>query len=157
MYALTLATFYLSRGRKSWDSSARVYWTIACVSLVIHVALAYHYYHAWSHASAYAETAIQTRQVYGLHWGGGVFINYALMIGWMIDVILWWSHGLDSYRRRPRAANIVWHSFLFFIFFNATVIFEGGILRWLWLLFTAAAIGALIYRTFSKRAALQAP
>ena len=150
-YVLTLVTFYFSRARRSWDAAARNFWTIACASLIIHVAFAYHFYHAWSHASAYVETAVQTKEVYGVNWGGGVFINYALMLGWMADVALWWWHGLESYRRRPKAFNIAWHAFLFFIFFNATVVFEGGTLRWLGILFTIAAVVALLHRRRMKR------
>ena len=95
------------------------------------MASAYHFYHNWSQAAAYRETARQTAEVTGLVWGGGLFINYALIIGWVVDVALWRLRGLDAYRNRPRWLAVAWQGFLFFIIFNATVIFKTGPLRWI--------------------------
>lgn len=145
-YAAGLILFLLSRGRPRQDNAARIFWTVGCIGLLAHIASAYHYYHGWSHTAAYAETARQTAQVYGLYWGGGLFINYVLMIGWIADVIWWWR-GIKIYRHRPKIFSITWHVFLFFIFFNATVVFEGGFLRWLGLLFTATIIFVWVYTT----------
>ena len=140
-YAIGASVYLLSRGRRSWDVVARMAWTVGCVSLIAHVACAYHFYDNWSQAAAYRETARQTAKVTGLEWGGGLFINYALIIGWVVDVALWRLRGLDAYRNRPRWIVAVWQGFLFFIIFNATVIFKTGPLRWiglglcLWLAF----------------------
>ncbi len=119
-----------SRRSAMWDSAARVIWTIACASLIAHFISACQFYHGWSHAAAYADTARQTRETFGLNWGGGVFINYALLLGWMLDIGWWWGGGLDSYRKRPKAFVVAWHGFLIFIIFNATVVFADGIVRW---------------------------
>ena len=139
-YAIGASVYLLSRGRRSWDAMARMAWIIGCVSILIHVACAFHYYHDWSHAAAYRETARQTAEVTGFDWGGGLFINYALVAGWIIDVA-WWRRGLDVYRNRPAWLSATWHGFLIFIIFNATVVFKTGALRWiglglcLWLAF----------------------
>ncbi len=120
---------------------ARTAWTAGVISLIAHVACAYHYYHNWSQAAAYRETARQTAEVTGLNWGGGLFINYALIIGWVADVALWRLRGLAAYRNRPGWLAAAWQGFLFFIIFNAAVIFKTGPLRWiglgfcLWLAF----------------------
>lgn len=124
------ACYLLSRKRHKWDSAARLVWTIACISLLAHAACAFHFFHGWSHEAAYRDTARQTADVVGLSWGGGLYINYVLMAGWVADVIWWWR-GLDAYRRRPWLLAAAWHGFVLFIFFNATVIFETGFLRWL--------------------------
>ncbi len=129
-YAIGSAVYLLSRGRRSWDVVARMAWTAGCVSLLVHVACAFHFYHNWSQDVAYRETARQTAEVTGLDWGGGLFINYALVAGWVIDVI-WWRRGLEAYRNRPRWLAAAWHGFLFFIIFNATVVFKTGPLRWI--------------------------
>jgi len=129
-YAAGAAAFALSRGRRGWDAAARLAWTVACVALLAHVACAFHVYHGWSHESAYVETARQTGEVVGLDWGGGLFINYAILIGWVADVAWWWLAGLDSYRRRPWPLLAAWHGFLIFIIFNATVVFKNGFTRW---------------------------
>jgi hypothetical protein len=68
--------------------------------------------------------------VYGLGWGGGLYVNYALLAAWVADVVWWWGRGLDAYRRRPWPLAAAWHAFLVFIVFNATVVFEGGPVRW---------------------------
>jgi len=140
-YAIGASVYLLSRGRRSWDGVARTAWTAGLVSLIAHVACAYHFYHNWSQAAAYRETARQTAEVTGLDWGGGLFINYALIIGWVIEVAWWRLRGLDAYRNRPRWLTAAWQGFLFFIIFNAAVIFKTGPLRWvglglcLWLAF----------------------
>ncbi len=139
-YAIGATVYLLSRGRRNWDVVARMTWTAGCVSLLVHVGCAFHYYYAWSQAAAYRETARQTAEVTGFDWGGGLFINYALITGWVMDVAWWWR-GLDDYRNRPRWLAAAWQGFLIFIIFNATVVFETGPLRWiglgfcLWLAF----------------------
>jgi hypothetical protein len=148
-YATALIIFLQSNGRLSWDAVARIFWTTGCVAMLAHIASAFHFYHHWSHTAAYAETARQTGKIYGLSWGGGLFVNYLLIIGWILDVIWWWR-GLEIYRNRSRIFSIIWHVFLFFIFFNATVVFESGFLRWSWLVLTVVLIFILYQRSTRK-------
>ena len=129
-YAAGSVLFAWARGRTAWDSAARVVWTIAVVSLIAHFICAYQFYHDWSHDSAYRDTARQTDEVVGLNWGGGLFINYAFLTIWTIDVASWWIGGLNSYRARPWPLVAAWHGFLIFILFNATVVFKHGATRW---------------------------
>ncbi len=124
------AAHLISHRRQEWEPVARLAWTVGCLSLLVHVALAFHYYHGWSHTSAYRETARQTAEIFGMNWGGGLFINYVLISAWVIDVVWWWVWP-DAYRRRPRSITAAWHGFLIFMFFNATVVFETGPLRWI--------------------------
>ena len=129
-YAAGAAAFALSRGRVRWDGAARLAWTVACAALLAHVACAFHFYHGWGHWSAYLDTARQTDEVVGLDWGGGLYLNYALVAGWVLDISWWWLGGLGSYRRRRWPLTAAWHGFLLFIFFNATVVFKSGPARW---------------------------
>jgi len=129
-YAAGTAAFALSRGRRRWDAAARLAWTVGCVALLAHVACAFNFYHAWSHAAAYRDTARQTAGATGLDWGGGLYFNYALLVAWVADVAWWWRRGRDAYRRRPRALVAAWHAFLIFMVFNATVVFASGVVRW---------------------------
>jgi hypothetical protein len=108
----------------------RVAWTIGCAALVAHFALAFHFFHAWSHESAYADTARQTAEVIAINWGGGLFINYAVAVLWAADVVWWWLAGAGSYLQRPWWLTLLWHGFLVFIIFNATVVFKDGWVRW---------------------------
>ena len=129
-YAIGSLVFALARGRSRWDSATRVLWTIAVLSLVGHFICAYQFYHHWSHESAYLDTARQTDEVIGLDWGGGLFINYAFLTIWTIDVAWWWLRGLSSYRMRPWPVVAAWHGFMIFILFNAMVVFKDGPTRW---------------------------
>ena len=128
-YALGSVVFAIARGSR-WDSVTRVLWTIAVLSLVAHFICAYQFYHHWSHTSAYLDTARQTDEVIGLNWGGGLFINYAFLTIWAIDVSWWWLRGLASYRTRPWPVVAAWHGFVIFILFNAMVVFKDGATRW---------------------------
>ena len=129
-FAVGSATFALSQKKVNWDSTARWAWTAACLSLLAHVASAFTFFHGWSQDHAYRETARQTQEAFGLDWGGGLYVNYALLVLWTTDVIWWWLVGLEKYRRRPLALVLVWQALLIFIFFNATFVFATGFVRW---------------------------
>ncbi len=98
--------------------------------MLAHVACAYHFYHTWSQDSVYRETARQTAEVFNFNWGGGLYINYAFILAWVLDVIWWWR-GLAAYNQRPRYLDLAWQGFFLFMVFNATVVFKTGVLRWL--------------------------
>lgn len=131
--AYTIGCVLFAR-RQSDDRWARLAWTTGCAALVAHLVCAFQFYHAWSHESAYLDTARQTAAVVAINWGGGLFINYAVAILWTTDVAWWWLAGLNSYRRRPWLLTLLWHGFLIFIIFNATVVFKNGLARWIGLL-----------------------
>ncbi len=124
------AAAVLARKGREWERAARVVWTVACIALIAHAVCAFHFYHGWSQTAAYLDTARQTDEVFGLDWGGGLYINYALLVLWVTDVIFWWRNGLEAYRRRPWPLMAAWHGLLIFIFFNATVVFKTGFVRW---------------------------
>ncbi|MCA9071597.1 MAG: hypothetical protein KDA84_21875, partial [Planctomycetaceae bacterium] len=128
--ALLAVLCYLTRvlldasGRKSdWATRwNRVIWTIGCAVLWLHIAAAFHFVHQWSHESAVRQTAEQTGDLTGWYWGGGVYINYALALFWLGDVIAWWRKGLDYPQRSPKRFWIT-HAIFGFLVFNATVVF----------------------------------
>ncbi|HEX5891170.1 MAG TPA: hypothetical protein VFY61_20840 [Pyrinomonadaceae bacterium] len=152
-YAIGAIVFAMARGRASLDRWARLAWTIGCAALIVHFICAFNFYHAWSHESAYVDTARQTAEVIRVNWGGGLFINYAVALLWIADVSWWWIAGLGSYRRRPWVLTLIWHSFLIFIIFNATVVFKDGLTRWVGLLVCVSLVlsWVLIRNEFSKR------
>jgi hypothetical protein len=121
------------RGR---DSIARLAWTTACLLYLAHVVCAFNFHHHWSHWAAYEETARQTAQLLGTSWGGGLYFNYIFTVVWTMDMIWWWR-GLAGYRRRPHWIQTSVHIFFAFMFFNATVVFGTGLIRWLGLAATA--------------------
>lgn len=78
--------------------------------------------HAWSHEAAIAATARQTRTVYGVNWGGGVFVNYAFVAVWLLEAWRW------RWRPSGEARVITWMTRVFFLvmILNGAVIFASG-------------------------------
>ena len=116
-YVLTLA----GRGaaRQGW-------WTAAWAFLLLHVLAAFQFEHRWSLAAAYAHTAAQTAASTGWHWGGGLYLNFALVAAWGAHVAASWI----APERIPRAVTAAVHGFAAFMLFNATVVFAAGPTRW---------------------------
>jgi hypothetical protein len=129
LYVTALAIRILAQGRQSRFDLARYLWTAGCVAFLLHVACAFHFFHLWSHAAAYAETARQTTEVVGIDWGGGLYANYAFVLVWLADAVWWWVNP-DRYLSRPRWVEWAVQSFMAFIAFNATVVFGSGAIRW---------------------------
>ena len=119
------------------DRGARLAWTLACFLYLAHVACAFTFYHHWSHSAAYEDTSRRTAELLSVNWGGGIYFNYIFTVLWVMDVIWWWR-GLAPYRSRPRWMHATVHTFFAFMFFNATVVFAAGPVRWLGLAATAA-------------------
>ena len=128
-YAVGTAGLLVARHEPRWWSLARLAWTLGCVAYLGHVYSAFQFYHGWSHASAFEETARQTRETVGWEVGEGLFVSYFFTAAWLTDVIWWWRAGAENYLRRSRALTIGLHAFFFFVVFNATVIFESGAIR----------------------------
>ena len=99
-------------------------------AFVAHVACAFHFFHGWSHADALRETARQTGEVTGTYTGAGLYLNYLFALAWSADVAWWWVAGLDRYDLLTRWVTVPLHSFLAFMAFNGTVVFEAGATRW---------------------------
>jgi hypothetical protein len=124
-----------SIGWSWWTSFAGLLFTAT------HFVLAFETRHDWSHASAVSETARQTAAVYGLDWGGGVFVNYAFLGVWALDL---WRWRVAAHRGTARSSRAVWlaRAFYFVVILNGAVIFAAGPRRLLgavivlWLLVT---------------------
>lgn len=143
-----LAALLLMLGSQPADWSAytqrgiimRWCWTWAMLSFLVHLAMAFHYYHHWSHADAFE----RTRQVSGT--GEGIYVSYLFTCLWIADVLWWWLNPL-SYSNRPAAIGRTLHTFMLFIVFNGTVIYETGMIRWAGLL----GFGLLFVRWWISR------
>jgi hypothetical protein len=98
-------------------------WSLGWLSYGVHVILAFHYFHHWSHAHAVAHT----REVSGL--GGGIFVTHFFTLLWLADVLFWWLHP-DRYVRRPCWIGWAVHGFMAFIVFNGAVVYASGPVRW---------------------------
>ena len=143
-----LATIFLWLGdRHRSNRVARSIWTIGFVFYVAHVAAAFHYYHSWSHAEAYDHTARETARITGIDWDGGLYVNYAFTIVWLLDVVWWWR-GLDRYRHGLRWVPSAVYGLSIFMAVNAAIVFETGLTRWT----AVACCGGLVTRWAFRRA-----
>ena len=97
-------------------------WCVGLVACVAHILLAMAYRHGWSHQAAVLETARQTAAIYGLAWGGGVYVNY-LFVGVWLSEITWWRLDPSRYARQPLWLRRSVRAFYFVIVCNAAVIF----------------------------------
>ena len=138
-YGIGAGSVLLARHHSNLQRIARLAWTAACFFLLIHISLAFHHYHDWSHVDAYRDTARQTAEMTGLNWGGGVFLNYLLAMLWLADVVYWWITP-GRHAQRPRWITVVWHGFVFFMVFNGTVVFGKGPVRWFGIALTAGLV-----------------
>jgi hypothetical protein len=129
LYAVAVAGQLLRpRTRAGW-AGLRWVWTLGCLLYLGHVAGAFHFYHGWSHAAAYAETARRTEELFGIAWGGGLYFNYVFTAVWVGDVVWWWASA-SSYETRPRWLGRVVYGFMAFMAFNGAVVFGTGLVRW---------------------------
>ena len=86
---------------------------MGCVAYLGHVYSAFQFYHGWSHASAFEETARQTRETVGWEVGEGLFVSYFFTLVWLADVIWWWLAGAENYLSQvPRLHNCLARVFL---------------------------------------------
>lgn len=148
-YMASAAISLLRRKSETWQRRARWASTAGCVALALHIVCAFHFYHAWSQASAYREVERQTAEVTGATWGGGLFVNYAFLAVWMAEVAWWWR-GLAVYQKRHWLITAAWHGLFVFMLFNATVVFKTGWVRWVGVTLCAALF--LLWRKSVPRA-----
>jgi len=119
----------------------RLMWVAGCLLALLHVLAIFGYVMDWSHQAAIADTARRTQRAIGVAFGGGVYFNYAFLLAWVCDAA-WWCGWPERYLRRAWLWELLVIGYLWFIAFNAAVVFETGIMRWLGLLATLALAGS---------------
>src|SRR5262249_50493191 len=111
------------RREAPWAWPASVAGALLCA---VHIVIAMGFRHHWSNASAIEETARQTASVYGVAWGGGVYVNYLFVVVWM--AYLWRWRTRPEFTPSPLA---LWglRAFFFVIIVNAAVVFAKSPMR----------------------------
>ncbi|MBI2688847.1 MAG: hypothetical protein HYX27_21295 [Acidobacteria bacterium] len=140
----SIALVQIIRGR-----DARVLWTAGCASYLAHVAAAFQWVYGWSHAIAVRETARQTRELFGLDWGVGIWFNYAFTLVWLGDVLWWWI-APESRERRADWIGKTIHGYMVWMFLNGAVVFPKGAVRWI---SAAVAVSLFVYWLTARRTA----
>ena len=103
--------------------AARWCWTWGLLCFLVHLAMAFHFFHHWSHAHAFE----RTRQVSGV--GEGIYVSYLFTWLWGADVAYWWLSPA-GYAARSRWIDRTLQAFMLFIVINGTIVFETGAIRW---------------------------
>jgi len=101
---------------------ARAAWAVGATTFLVHVATAFHEIHGWSHTAAYQHVELVSG------FGAGVFVSYTFTVLWVVDGT-WWLIDRAGYDERPTWLDRLIHSFLAFVVFNGTVIYETGFIR----------------------------
>jgi hypothetical protein len=146
---LALALFVIGEAGKlsaSRERSSRGWawtiWTAGALLLALHILVALWVRHGWSHLSAVVSVREQTRTVYGLDWGGGVWVNYLFVTVWLVESA-WWFAAPRSYFTRSRAAIVLTRAFYLLVLVNAAIVFAAPsrrpagalltlVLLWIW-------------------------
>lgn len=102
---------------------ARWPYAAGCYVYLLHVAVAFHAGHGWSHAAAVDHVERESG------FGPGLFVSYLFTLVWVIDAG-WCLIELDCYRSRPLWLTRTIHGFMAFVIFNATVVYASGTVRW---------------------------
>ena len=119
----------VSLDRAGWRAAttpgrlARAAWALGAAAFLVHVVLAFHHHHGWSHA----EAVRHVERASG--FGPGVFFSYLFTLLWSADAA-WWLLAPRAYAARPAWVGRALHGYLAFIAFNATVVYEAGPVRW---------------------------
>ena len=99
------------------------WWTfmVGLLLAIVHTLLSFAIVHGWSHADAVTVTARQTATIYGVAFGGGVYVNYVFLATWLGDAAWWWRSGTA---RGP----MLWllRAFYLVVIVNAAVVFASG-------------------------------
>ena len=130
--------------RGASGSLARLSWTLAWAAYVVHVVLAFHHFHGWSHAHAVEHV----RSASGV--GEGIYASHLFTLLWTLDVAWWWRNPA-SYAARPAWVDRGLHGFLLFMIFNATVVYETGFIRWAGLFLTETLARLWVLRVACRR------
>ncbi len=112
---------------------ARCCWSLGWLTFLVHLAMAFHFFHGWSHADAVRHT----REVSGV--GAGIYVSHLFTLVWTADVALWWFRP-GTYAARPLWVGTLLHGFMLFIVFNGTIVYEQGTIRWLGVLMFAELV-----------------
>lgn len=149
LYYAIAASLMLVLRREEWTAAAgrsglaRSCWTLSWAAYLVHLGMAFHYAHHWSHTEAMAHT----RAVSGV--GEGVYVSYLFTWVWTADVAWWWLRPA-RYAARSRRVDGLLHGFMAFVIFNATVVYETGPIRWAGCALFAELAVLLAWRQASK-------
>ena len=128
--ALFVAGEFEPRISRSLQPVARGLFLLGALTCVVHIVLAMSNVHGWHHVAAIEATAEQVNAVYGVRWGGGLYVNYVFAAVWIADAM---QRVLSPAAAARRSSWLVWtlRAFYCVIIVNAAVIFATPERRWM--------------------------
>ena len=129
---------------------ARAAWVAGCAVFLVHLGLAFHLAHGWSHANAFEHVERSSG------FGPGIFVSYLFTLVWVVDAAIWMLTPAH-YARRPMGLAVGLHGFMAFITFNATIVFGQSPLRWVAAVVFALLAGQWLKDRLVARTAFVAP
>jgi hypothetical protein len=133
------AGFRRASGGRSATWALPAYWIGFALALA-HFLAAFHWHYGWSHDRAVAATAEQTARVFGVNWGGGVWVNYAFLAAWLIDAVVRTTRPARGVAT-PSAGTWALRAFYLIVIANGAITFA----RWPMNLVGVALVAALIW------------
>jgi hypothetical protein len=106
------------RAAPATSMTGRWLFSVGCSLYLAHVVLAFDVHYGWSHAIAYAETAIQTEAFTGLRWGWGIYVSYLFSAIWVGETAWWWL-APEGYHTRVHRLDLAMRAF--FLFTDSTL------------------------------------
>jgi hypothetical protein len=141
MVALGLSE-WARRGQGRWSRRPAFLVSAGGLALLVtHIAIAILHHHGGDHAAAVAETARLTEAVYGVAWGGGVYVNYAFVATWAA-YLWWWQRRMDVVIDSRRIPVLVLRCLLWVLIVNALVVFASTLTRPLGVIICAVLLWA---------------
>ena len=126
---------------------ARAAWVAGGAVFLLHLGLAFHLAHGWSHARAFAHVEESSG------FGPGIFVSYFFALLWIADAAEW-TLAPAHYAHRSAGRAFALHGFMAFITFNATVVFGRSPLRWVAAAAFALLLGQILKDRLVRRQAL---
>ena len=120
-------------------------WVLGLLMFVVHLGVAFHFGHGWSHDHALRHV----QETAG--WGPGLFVSYTFAVVWAADVV-WLILSPASYATRRPWVGWAVHGFLAFVTFNGTVVYVPNAMRWVAAGVFAVLAGAMLWRALASRA-----
>jgi hypothetical protein len=149
------ASEVLRRASADQQGAARASYTAGILLLLVHTAAAFQFRHGWSHAAAFAHTAVRSEALTGFASGAGLYLNYLFIAVWVVDAVWWWLNP-GQYLRRSRRLDAGLFLFFLFMFLNGAVVFAVGPMRVVGAAAVAVVIAARLALPARRTAAEQA-
>lgn len=99
-------------------------WIAGALLAAIHVPIALAVRHDWSHDLAVIATSERTADVYGVAWGGGVYVNYVFIALWLAEA-LWWRQTPLAYAARSPWSRWTTRAIYAVVIVNAAIVFAS--------------------------------